>query len=220
MPRELKPRVIDEVESPNGLLRVPVYFDRNEKDFFVEIAGRADRVRAESVVEVKKLASEMLAKAIAYDWQGIIAIDNERSWEERHGNYRFGGRVRSQIGASIEFEFERLERSPNPVQHDKWIYREHTLDFEAGKPTKHAREQRERNEKLVTMWEINMTAVILYDDETWAGLLAMKRAVDEAHAKLTALVGRKDLAERLRLVGKQATMPILPAAVGEARGRR
>ena len=62
MTRQLKPQVVDEVSSPNGHVKLPVFFDRNEKDFYVEVTGPDDRVRADSVNDVKKLARELLAK--------------------------------------------------------------------------------------------------------------------------------------------------------------
>ena len=214
MSRQLKPQIVDEVTSPNGLVRIPVYFDRNEKDFFVEITGRDDRVRADSVHEVKKLAAEMLAKAVEYKWEGIIVVEMEESYDEKYkaaGAYSYKGHAG--FGARIEFEFDRLERSRHPTREGEFVYRKHTLDFEAGEPSTFSRTEREKNASVKTYCPFDAT-VLPYDDETWAGLLALKRAVDDAQAKLEDLVARKDFAERLRLVGKQAPMSFLLPAGG------
>jgi len=220
MSRSLKPHVVDEVTSPNGLVRLPVYFDRNEKDFYVEVTGHDDRVRADSVAEVKNLARELLAKAIEYKWEGIITIEMGQSYDEKYkspGSYNYKGQ---RFGAQVEFEFDRMERSKHPTLDNGFVYRKHTQDFETGEPDAYTRKQREKNANLTTCGGSVDTIVLPYDEETWAGLHAMKRAVDAAQAQLEALVARKDLADRLRLVGKQAPMPILPAAVGETKGRR
>jgi len=220
MSRSLKPHVVDEVSSPNGLIRLPVYFDRTEKDFYVEVTGRDDRVRADSVAEVKKLARELLAKAIEYKWEGIITIEMGESYDAKYkqmGTYNYRGQ---RFGARVEFEFDRMERSPHPTREGHAVYRKHTLDFEEGKPDAYSRKQREKNADL-KQWGCSAEAIVLpYDEETWAGLQAVKRAIDAAQAQLEALIARKDLADRLRLVGKQAPMPILPEAVGATKGRR
>jgi hypothetical protein len=221
MSRQLKPQIVDEVKSPNGLVALPIYFDRNEKDFFVEVTGPNDRVRADSVTEVKKLAQESLVKATSYKWEGILAIEMEGSYDDQYktpGTYNYRGRAG--FGAKIKFEFHRMERSPHPTRPGTFVYRPHTLDFEATERIDSIRKRREENLDLQT-YGCSLNATILpYDEETWAGLHAMKRAVDDAHAKLAALLERKDLADKLRLVGKQAVMPILPSAVGEERKRR
>jgi hypothetical protein len=212
MTRQLKPQIVDEVKSPNGLVVLPVYFDRNEKDFYVEVTDRSDRVRADSVIEVKRLAKEMLAKAVAFAWEGVIILELQGSYEERHrpGSPSYGG---LRFGASVQFEFRRMERSRHPTDPNKFVYRKHLIDFEAAEPDAWKRKRREKNEDLEHCYSSMDDVVLPYGEETWAGLHAMKRAVDNAQAQLEALVARKDLADRLRLVGKQAAIPILPAAV-------
>jgi hypothetical protein len=220
MTRQLKPTVVDEVTSPNGLVRLPVYFDRNEKDFYVEITGMDDRVRADSVNEVKKLAQEMLTKATTYKWEGIIAVELGDSYDKKYktpGSYQYKNR---QFGAMVELEFDRMERSKHPTQEGRSIYRKHTLDFEADEPSAYSRKQRDENRDLKQFYPPMDTVILPYDDETWAGLHAMKRAVDTAQAQLEALVSRKDVADRLRLIGKQTQTPILPAATGDTKTER
>jgi hypothetical protein len=216
MARQLKPYVVDEVTSPNRLIRVPVYFDREKKDFFVEISGREDRVCADTVDAVKRLAKELLAKCVEYCWEPMIFIEPECSWEDRRS---YGGRD-GQHGASVEFKFSRFDRSPNPVKPEDWIYRDHILDFEASKPSDLRRRDREANKDLENVWPGEDDVVIPYDERTWEGLFALKKSVDEAHSQLLALMKRKDLADRLRLVGASLSVPILPAAVGKAKRMR
>jgi hypothetical protein len=212
MSRQLKPQIVDEVRSANDLVRLPVYFDRNEKDFYVEVTGLGDRVRADSVIEVKRLARELLAKAVAFKWEGIITIKLEDTYEKKYAHNYQGQR----FGTSIKFEFDRMERSQHPTRHEKeFVYRQHTIDFEESDPNDWHRKRRDRSEELKRYYSQMGDVVLPYDEETWAGLHAMKRAIDEAHAKLEVLIERKDLIDRLRLVGKQAAMPILPAAVSK-----
>ena len=194
MSRQLKPQIVDEASSPNGHVKLPIFFDRNEKDFYVEVTGPDDRVRADSVSEVKKLARELLTKVAEYKWEGIIAVEVESSYETK-------------------------QRSKHPTHKDRFVYRKHTVDFEANEPQVYDRKRRAENLDL-QQWGVDPGATVLpYGEETWQGLLAMKKAVDAAQAQLEALVERKDLAEKLRLIGKQPQAPMLPAAAGSERSR-
>jgi hypothetical protein len=212
--RQLKPQIVDEVSSPNGHVKLPIFFDRNEKDFYVEVTGPDDRVRANSVVEVRRLTQALLAKVTEYKWEGIIVVEVEKSYDAKHkapGSYEYRGQ---KLGARVVFEFDRHERSKHPTQENRFVYRNHTIDFLAAKPNAFDKKQREENRYFKQTY-VGLTAIVFpYDDETWQGLLAMKRAVDTAQAQLEALVGRKDLADKLRLVGRQGAPPMLPAAVG------
>lgn len=215
MTRQLKPQIVDEVSSLNGHVKLPVFFDRNEKDFYVEVTGPEDRVRADSVAEVKKLARELLAKVTEYKWEGIIVVEVEKSYDGKYkspGSFNYRGQ---KLGARVEFEFDRLERSEHPTQENRFVYRTHEIDFLAREPDAFSKRQRTENRDL-RQWGTGMNSTILpYDDETWQGLLAMKRAVDAAQAQLEALVERKDLADKLRLVGRQGMPPMLPIAIKE-----
>ena len=94
MTRQLKPQVVDEVSSPNGHVKLPVFFDRNDKDFYVEVTGPDDRVRADSVNDVKKLARELLAKVTEYKWEGIIIVEVEQSYDGKYkspGSFNYRG---------------------------------------------------------------------------------------------------------------------------------
>lgn len=216
MTRQLKSQVVDEVASPNNLVRLPVYFDRNEKDFYVEITGPNDRVRANNVQEVKRLAREMLARAVEYKWEGIITVATKPSYDEQHKTGTIYYRGRDKHGAAVEVEFDRLERSAHPTRPREYVYRTHTIDFEAREPNPIDEKRRVDNADL-KQWGVNPSAtVVLYDDAVWAGLLAVKRSVDAAQAQLEALVGRGDLDEKLRLAGRQVPVPMLPEAVVEA----
>jgi hypothetical protein len=70
------------------------------------------------------------------------------------------------------------------------------------------------NAETEYFYESESMVALPYSDELWEGLQAMKRVIDDAHAKLKALVERKDLADRLRLIAKQGGMPILPEVAG------
>ena len=220
MGRQLKPQLVDEVRSQNGLVTRPVYFDRNEMDFYVEITGPEDRVRADSVHEVKTKAKELLAQAVAYKWEGVIIVELFSSYDDAHkpGTTSYS---HHQFGSSIEFVFDRMERSRHPTKPTSFIYRKHTVDFEAKKPSEYDRRQRANNEEHRHYHVSDLHAVVMpYDEETWAGLHALKQSVDAAHTKLHTLVNRKDFADKLRMVGQGPAIPILPAAVGESKGRR
>jgi hypothetical protein len=216
--RQLKPQIVDEVSSPNGHVKLPVFFDRNEKDFYVEVTGPDDRVRADSVSEVKKLAREKLATAIEYKWEGIIVLELEQSYDAKYkapGNYQYQYRGQK-LGAQVEFEFDRMERSKHPTQPGHFVYRSHTIDFLAKDPDAFSKKQRAENRDFRQVGARLASTTLPYDDETWQGLLAMKKAVDAAQAQLEALVERKDLAERLKLLGRQGVPPMLPAMKKEA----
>ena len=134
MTRQLKPQIVDEVSSLNGHVKLPVFFDRNEKDFYVEVTGPEDRVRADSVVEVKKLARELLAKVTEYKWEAIILVEVEQSYDGEYkspGSFNYRGQ---KLGARVEFEFDRMERSKHPTREGHFVYRTHEIDFLAKEP--------------------------------------------------------------------------------------
>lgn len=219
MARKLKPHVVDKVRSENGQVTLPVYFDRDEKDFFVEIADD-EVVRAPSVDEVKKLAREKLVTAIAYSWEGFITVEVNDSWEEERSRH-FGAPQTRTEGAQVGFQFGRMERSPHPTKPGKWVYRRHTKDFEAVALSTYDLERRARNQDLINYWSIESTAELPYAEETWAGLLALKAAVDSAQERLMAFINRDDVAAKLQLVGKQKLAPMLPEAItGKAKAKR
>jgi hypothetical protein len=211
MTRPLKPHKVDEVRSSNGLIELPVYFDRDKKDFFVTVGDDRDgQVRADSIPEVKRLAREAMAKMIPYKWEGFIFVEVGRTWKEENRNHKNG----SQVG----FSFTRMERSPHPTKPEHFVYRKHAIDFEATSnpdgPSEYARLRRERNENFEDFW-VGDEVVLPYSDELWNGLLAMRAALDEAAAKLKALIEGSGLADQLRLMAKQGAPPMLPAAVVE-----
>jgi len=56
-----------------------------------------------------------------------------------------------------------------------------------------------------------------YDEDTWRGLLAMKVAVDELHAKVKALIGQADFRDRLRRFALGTSVPLLGDGSDEAK---
>lgn len=210
MPRPLKPHKVDEVRSPNGLITMPVYFDRDKKDFFVAVGeGRDEEVRADSVSEVKQLARDAMAKMIPYKWEGIVIVEVGQTWKEENRS--------SKQGAQVGFGFDRRERSPHPTRPGHFVYRKHTIDFErVNGDSEFARKKRERNEETDHYWVSQGDVVLPYSEELWNGLLAMQAALDEAGAKLKALIEGSSFADRLRLMAKHgAAPPMLPEVVGE-----
>lgn len=212
MTKKLKPHTVANVRSPSGHVERPVYFDREEKDFYVEIA-EGDVVRAPSVAEVQKRAKERLGATVPYTWKGIIIIEVKDSWEQQ--NNTFYRRSAAEFGSALGFEFSRLERSPHPSKEGKFVTRKHTLDFEASLKDSadywvtSAQAERERNEGVTAYHDIDSTVVLPYSDETWNGLLAIKSIIDEAHAKLETFMRQPDVSVRLDLAGKKHQAPML-----------
>ena len=206
MTRQLKPQIVDEVASPGGHVRIPVYFDRNNLDFYVEPPGGGDKLRAGTAREVKQLAKDMLTKVVPFTWEGIIIVKTKSTWADGNHHERYV----STMGTRVEFEYTRWDRSPHPTNKGHFVHRLHTKDFDD--TNDYNRKRRERNEDLKNVWTGEDDVVLPYDDATWDGLCALKRAVDAAQVQLYALMKRKDLAARLRLLGTQPAMPILPEA--------
>lgn len=208
-----KSQKVGEVRSSNHEVRLPVMLDRNRLLFFVEVPGYnrheddVGRVEAASVEEVKKLAVDLLDRVVPYDWQPIITIEMELpEGDEKRSYWR---QKKNENDVELKFLFERMEVSPAPVlgtdgnRSKVKLRREHTLDFENGKPDKGARQNRDRNEGLGRLWETHKAAIIPYDQAVWDGLCAMRDAVNDAKSKLQTIVGSKD-------VGRIATMKLPP----------
>jgi hypothetical protein len=199
MARELKPQKVDDVHSPSRRLKVDLMLDRNKLDFFARVGD--EEVRAPSIDELRPLAREMAAKAESYTWERVILVEIKEGWWDRHHHRGFGTRRERDpdvepTGASVEVEFDRVERARSPFD-GKWVARQHPLDFEAGEPDEYTRKRREQFADFIHYGDVNKT-VLPYSEETWAGLCAIRKAIDELRDKLAALVERKDVVTLLQ----------------------
>jgi hypothetical protein len=193
MPRPLKPYKVDDVRSPNGYTTADVMFDRDRKEFFVEIVpgDRFSRVTADLLVEVKKKAITALAAAQKYEWTPLIEVEVTEAW---YNNNSDG------IGSSIRFEFRRFERSPNPAHADRFVERPHPLDcFAGGGPKSTHREQHRDTSPYSGRDSIGPAdddkegALLPYRQDVWDGLVAIQQSITAAREKLDALLKRKDV---------------------------
>ena len=199
MGRELKPQKVDEVHSPSRNVRVDLMLDRNKLDFFARIGD--EEVRAPSIDELRPLAREMAGKAENYEWEGIILVGIKECWWDQHHHRGFGTRRERDpdvdpTGASVEVEFDRIERARSPFD-GRWVARQHPIDFEANEPDEYARKRRAQFADFIHYGDTDKT-VLPYSDETWAGLRAIRKAIDELRDKLVALVERKDVVTLLQ----------------------
>lgn len=218
MPRQLKPYTVDSVTRPETRERLDIYFDRNRKLFFAAIG--MERVEHTDLKEAKKLALELLTRAPKYDWQPIIVV--RRVARESGDHYAQGFEAEH---ADLDISFYRCERASSPIDPDVVYAREHTIDFEQsvrdhthwkGKEEvehdrQRMRQERDDNKRLDKFYDSDDHAVLPYTDETWEGLLVIKRAVDQTRTSLHALIERDNLAEQLRSIAGRTLPPLLEA---------
>jgi hypothetical protein len=99
-----------------------------------------------------------------------------------------------------------------PIEREGYLEREHAVDFEAGNPSEYDREVRAKTLDRPEMYSNEPGVVELpYDEETWRGLLVLKRAIDELYGKVEALIGRADFRDQLRRFALGASAQLLSA---------
>jgi len=203
MARKLKPYKVDHVVSPNGLFGADVFFDRDEKEFFVDITpdDLDSRVRADSLHEVKELARAALQRAQSYEWTAFIIVStSEPVWfrESYH-----------QCHAGLRLEFRRFERSPNPAYPDRFVERDHPLDLptQEGPTTKRWREACAiRSYSAPSEEEV----LLEYDQAAWDGLCAISRIIGYASERLRSVLQSSELKRLLRDAGDGPAALLLP----------
>lgn len=231
--RDRKPIAVDKVRS--GAAEVEVFYDFRQRDFFFEEPGTRSRVHAETFVEVRRRLDQVYEKAAPLDWRPVILVTLHEKYDDRDHSIR----TRQEAGASISLRFRRCELSPRPdhaevvervtsererddrygrgspsdrgpIEREGYIERAHEADFEAGEPSDYDREVRAKTLDRPQTYDNAADVVELpYDEDTWRGLLKLKAAVDELHAKVKDLIGRADFRDQLRRFSLGTSTPLL-----------
>jgi len=242
--RDRKPIAVDKVQA--GGAEVEVFYDFREHDFFFEEPGTRSRVHAETFVEVWRRLHEVYEKAAPLCWTPVILVTLHAAYDEQDHSVRTkpveGASVsftfrrcelsplpdRAEVVERIVRERERNggrtgrggwgSDQGGPIEREGCIEREHALDFEARGPSEYDREVRDKTLDRPQTYSNDADVVELpYDEDTWRGLLAMKVAVDELHAKVKALIGQADFRDRLRRFALGTSVPLLGDGSDEAK---
>ena len=216
--RNRKPIPLEVVQAyHDGKVKsVQTFLAFHNHEFFFQIPG-ADRVYAPTMVELRRKAMEVLEDTKPLEWRPVIIVDLYSAYDDE--DHSLG---KSAEGASVSFRFRRLEvsRQPDwnqaivryreerergrvrdalPDERACLVEREHEEDFEAGDPDDDDRLRRQKSLDRFNLHHPNPESVELpYEKETWDGLFALKRVIDSAHGQLRDLLGRADLAARLK----------------------
>jgi hypothetical protein len=239
--RDRKPIAVDKVRS--GGVDVEVFYDFREHTFFFEAPGTRSREHASTFTEVCRLLDQVYEEAEPLDWRPVILV----TLHEKYDDHDHSIRTKIVEGASVHLEFRRCELSPRPdraevveriarereregrkgrggrddgpIEREGYLEREHAVDFEAGEPNDYDRERRAKTLDRPENYSNRSGVVELpYDEETWRGLCSLKRAIDELHARVEALIGRVDFRNQLRRFALGASTPLLSAPHNAAIG--
>lgn len=196
MPRPLKPYKVEVVMHSNGRDHIEVMFDRDRKLFFAQMG--VERAESSDLTAVRNLAKQLVEKGARYEWEAIIVVSPPSLDDHNYG----GSSYYEEHEPKLRFEFYRCERAPDPRsgKHNepRWIVRQHEAEFEADKPNKEARRQRETNcERYGDLREWDGTVYIPYTEEAWQALIAIEAAVVETRKRLAGLLSRDDLPKLL-----------------------
>jgi hypothetical protein len=231
--RDKKRIAVDKIRS--GGVDVEVFYDFRNHNFFFEAPGTRDRESADTFTEVRRRLDQVYEKAEPLAWTPVIFVTLHSSYDEQDHSIR----TRQECGASVSFTFRRCELSPRPgraeivkrvtfererervgggwssnnggpIEREGYLEREHEIDFNAGNPSDYDREARAKTLDRPNSYSNAADVVELpYDDDTWLGLLALKGAVDDLHARVKALIGLADFRDRLRRFALSASIPLL-----------
>ena len=232
--RDRKPIVVDKVRSGNT--DVEILYDFRQHSFFFEEEGTRERHHAHTFVEVRRLVDQVHEDAQPLAWAPVILVDLRGKYDD--GDHSARSRVeegasvhltfrrcelspvphRAEVVARVTSEREvdaRLNRKRHrsddgPIERVGFIEREHEVDFEAGDPSDSDREARARSLDRSDTYRNSPDVVELpYDEQTWRGLLAMKRAIDDLHSKVEVLIHQSDFRDRLRRIasGGMSALP-------------
>jgi hypothetical protein len=198
MPRKLKPYKVDHVYDGKLRVRVEIMFDREDKVFFAELD--TERVQASTVDECRKLAREMIPRAVKMEWKPYILVDGGMEHDFRYNSHGVDGHV-----VELRFGFSRLEAATN--LQGRMIERPHVLDW-SHKDQERRTSDCHRAEELIP-----------YTAEMWASLEALRGQIEQAGKRLAELVeDRANLPARLAHDG--GSVLLLPAAPTEQPRRR
>ena len=240
--RDKKPIAVDNVRS--GGAEVEIFYDFRERDFFFEEPGTRNRVHASTFVEVRRQLDVVYEKATPLAWTPVILVTLHETYDEQDHSIR----SKVVEGASINLTFRRCELSPRPdhaevvervtserkrddrlgrgarsdrgpIEREGYIEREHDVDFEANGPSDYDREARAKMLNRPQYYDNHSDVVELpYDEDTWRGLLALKVAIDELHAKVKTLIGLADFRDRLKRFARGTSTPLLSdGSLGETK---
>jgi hypothetical protein len=229
--RDKKPIAVDNVRS--GGVDVEIFYNFREHDFFFEEPGTRDRVHASTFVEVRRLLDEVYEQAEPLAWAPVILVMLHTAYDEQDHSVR----SKPVEGASVSLTFRRCELSPRPNRaeivenvarerergrHGGWsegdgpiaragyLEREHATDFEAGDPSDHDREARDKTLDRPSTYDNKSGVIELpYDEDTWRGLCALKVAIDALHGKVKTLIGLADFRDRLKRFARGEATPLL-----------
>jgi hypothetical protein len=119
-------------------------------------------------------------------------------------------RVRQERERDAHYGRHRSGYDRGPIEREGYIEREHAIDFEAGDPSEYDREAREKTLERPDSYTNNAGVVELpYEEDVWQGLLAMKRSVDDLHARVGELIGRADFRDKLKRFAASGATPLL-----------
>lgn len=199
-----KPQKLGTVEVARTT--VPLFFDRNELDFFAKIG--LEEVRDPTAAGLLAKVTQVLKDWKPETWEGFIAISSEPpDGEVSH----FIGRL-STRNVRLTFEFFRGEKAKK--LDGEWVCRMHPGDREercrkvrglsAVEIESRRRELETRTERF---WVPDDYVVVPYSEDVWARLCEAERQLREVRARIYRVVQSKQFLKGLTGAGGVLGLP-------------
>lgn len=222
MSRQLKPQKATTVTDPQTGKEYVVFFDRNDLDFFTELA-EGIIVRGVTARECQKNAIARLAEMVSYDWKPVIIIYGPEIDEERRTTHYGYREEQDWLVASVKFQIRRCERSPHPGGEkykvvDRLMREDLPEDWNAEDSRFGSRRfaEWESGKETLRVWPSPREIVLPYTPELWETLLRLRETILKADAQLETLlrVGRDNKPAFLAMVAG-GSLPLLGPAPEE-----
>lgn len=191
MAKRSKGPQIESVTDPKSGHTATVHYDRETGDFWALIPPLGDRVAdRDGKVCVRKVREALARSRSGFEWSGAIVVDHgggPKALDHRFGGFGGGDRWNAR-GASLSFEFWRLEVSPKPGAPGAVVARPHPEDV-----ADHDRECRSQGADVRDYHPHEEHVQIPYTVETWDALQRLKLATERTYANLVALFADPEL---------------------------
>lgn len=191
--RKIKPLKIDTIFIGKLDLFVPIFFDKTEKEFFVEWG--TEKVTSTDLGVIRRTGREFLEKMQTYDWKEFIDI--ESSFQDGNDDHFH---CFAQEGVEFKFSYDRLEVSPNPMVPGGRVQRAHPLDC-VDLP-------KGREPKIAKLYE-HGRPLLPYSEATWNALGEIRNSIVLAGKKLEMLLGDPKLESKLLAFAASAEIKLL-----------
>lgn len=110
MPRQLKPQKVETFQQRESDIKIDLFLDRNDKDFFAEYGSEV--FRADDIQTLRNSVNAAIKESITWEWKPIIEVDYSPDDSK-------GSKVHANLSLSISRFYYTL-RDDGKVLHSNW----------------------------------------------------------------------------------------------------